>query len=188
MKLDERVSLAIDSWFTVVCITAFLAVGSCLFSGEWVAGLVVTPILIVVLYYFGIFAIGKYILYTTNPNEFIEEIQSERIKAINEGLENGSIEAGSPELERLMKEAGLRPLSVLESFGPVFGRHWDAELYEYIDAKQGSAGETKRYTYVAKAQFDHDGTVVTPDENLYIVVDGHLYEHVLAKTGETNAA
>ena len=184
MNIEERANIAVDRWRIIAALAASIGVTVCLFDGEFLSALILIPMNIL-MYYGGLYVIVKYLTLTTPYGEAVQAFQAKKVQEINARLADGMLEAGSPELEALMKEAGLNPLSVVESFGPVFGRMGDVELYEWIDAKQGSAGETKRYTYVKQAHFDADGTAIVPNENnLFIVVDGFLYEHIVSDEPE----
>lgn len=175
--LDEIVEKTVDSYRVVFAVTSVVAVVLTIAQQNWIGLLVLGPLLAVV-YFLGLHVVGWVLGELVDRSLIIKDIQHRRILEINKRLEDGTLEAGSEELEKMMKHAGLRPLSIITVHGPVFGKHADTDLHEWVDAKEGSEGEVLRYAYVGQAEFDQDGTVNTPsEENDYIVLNGYLYEH-----------
>lgn len=178
MSLEDRVGRTLANWRWTLVFTSAFSIGSCLYEGDLFAA-AISLVFAAVIYWIGLWLIVQYFTFTMKPGELIMELQGNKVREINERLADGTLEAGSEELEKLMKIAGLQPLTVMETFGPVIGRLGETEIYEWIEAKKGSGNETKRYTFVSTAEFDTDGTVVVKDQKrLYIVIDGCLYEHV----------
>ncbi len=179
-RLDALVEQVVEGFRTVFKITACVAVALTIFEGNWIGLLMLGPLLIVT-YFGGLWLLGQVLSFMV-PKEFLrEEFQAKRIQIINEKLESGELTVDDPNLAVEMEKAGLRPLSVITEKGPIFGRQFDANLHEWIDAKEGKYGEG-RYVYKGKAMFEADGTVSIPDQNmksLYLVLDGILYERVL---------
>ena len=176
-QLDVVVERTIDTYRKVFLVAGVIGVGSCLLEGELIAALI-AAVLLSVSYYLGLFVVG-FLLSKLIPRTYlIEELRTKRINDINRRLDDGTLEAGSEELETLMTKAGLGPLHVITAYGPVFGRQFDAELFEWLDAKKGREGDLLRYVFVGQAQFDSDGCVETPnDTGVFLVLDGFLYEH-----------
>jgi len=147
----------------------------CVVQGQFVAALVAL-VIFGATYHLGLIVLGHLLARWLPEEVLMQDLQSRRIAEINSRLQDGSLEAGSEELETMMKHAGLEPLSVVGARGPVFGKQFDAELYEWIEAKKGREGEVLRYTYIGEAQFDEDGCVqATDDSGEFIVLDGFMY-------------
>lgn len=174
-QLDQAVQSAVETYRKTFFLALVLTALMCVVQGQFVAALVVLMIF-GATYHLGLLAVG-YLLSRFLPKEVLmNDLQSRRIAEINERLQNGTLEAGSEELETMMKLAGLEPLSVVQARGPVFGKQFDAELYEWIEAKKGREGEVLRYTYVGEAHFDEDGCAqATDDSGEFIVLDGFMY-------------
>jgi hypothetical protein len=176
-QLDVVVGRTVDTYRRCFLFAAVISIGSCIYDELYWAALISAGILSV-LYYLGLFVLGHTLAAVLPKTYLIEELRTQRIKEINKRLDEGSLEAGSEELETLMTKAGLEPLHVIVDRGPVFGRQFDAEMYEWLDAKKGREGDLLRYVFVGQAQFDHDGCVETPNnEGVFLVLDGFLYEH-----------
>jgi hypothetical protein len=176
-QLDVVVERTVETYRKVFLVAGVIGVGSCLIEGDiWAA--LIAAVLISIMYYIGLYILGFILAKVLPPRYLIEELRTQRINDINRRLDEGTLEAGSEELETLMTKAGLEPLHVISGYGPVFGRQFDAEMYEWLDAKKGREGDLLRYVYVGQAQFDSDGCVETPnDEGVFLVLDGFLYEH-----------
>jgi hypothetical protein len=176
-RLDLIVERTVETYRKVFLLASAIAIGSCLFQGEFVSALI-AAILLFISYYIGLYLVGFILSKMIPKTVLIEELRTKRINEINARLDDGTLEAGSEELETLMTKAGLEPLHVISAYGPVFGKQFDAEMYEWLDAKKGREGDLLRYTFVGTAQFDSDGCVETPnDEGVFLVLDGFLYEH-----------
>lgn len=176
-QLDSIVERTVETYRKVFLLASAIAIGLCLFQGEYLAA-VGAAFLLFVSYYIGLFIVGHILARIVPKGFLIEELRTKRINEINRRLDEGTLEAGSEELETLMTKAGLEPLHVITGYGPVFGKQFDANLYEWLTAKKGREGEDLRYVYVGAAQFDSDGCVETPnDEGVFLVLDGFLYEH-----------
>ncbi len=70
-------------------------------------------------------------------------------------------------------------MSIITERGPVLGRQFDAEFYEWVEAKEGLKGSAERYNYVGQAEIDEDGMVVLENDDeskKHLVLDGVLYE------------
>lgn len=175
--LMQRIAAAVEGLRTFIFT---FGLGSSIFiiafgSFEWF--LILIPIL-VGAYFCGLVIIAQVLQSSLSEDEVISVVQRYKIQSINERLADGTLEPGSNELEALMAEAGLEPLTVIVQLGPIFGHLGDVSLHDWIDAKKGSDGETLRYEYVGKAVFEVDGTVQVTDEKFsYIVIDGILYRH-----------
>ena len=102
MNLEQRVERLLSSWRMVIFITSILSGASCIMQGEYVAFVLTIPMLIG-LYFAGLFVIAQFLKYTMPVGELIVELQSKKVKEINERLAAGTLEANSPELEELMK-------------------------------------------------------------------------------------
>lgn len=122
-----------------------------------------------------------------NEMATLELLKGSRIQEINRRLDAGELEADTPELEAEMIAAGLKPLAVVVEHGPVLGKQFDVQFYDYVMAREGINGEVHRYDYIGPTHFDEDGTItnVPSNENLYISIDGNLYEHVLEVAAES---
>jgi hypothetical protein len=176
-QLDLIVERTVETYRKCFIFAAVLAIGSCIYDGMYWAALISAGILFV-LYYLGLYVVGHTLAAIVPKAYLIEELRTKRIREINERLDAGTLEAGSEELETLMTKAGLEPLHVIAGYGPVFGKQFDALMYEWLDAKKGREGDLLRYVFVGQAQFDHDGCVETPNnEGVFLVLDGFLYEH-----------
>lgn len=176
--LVGQVAEGYQKTFILAAIVSFLI--TTYHSGFLVACLLL-PIL-GVLYFVGLWLVGTLMSYFVDPAEIRQDIQSRRIATLNRRLEAGELEADSQELEDEMVKAGLEPLGVVVGKGPVFGKHFGEDLYEWIEARKGRQGTVNRYLYVGQAQFDNDGTVHVSDRKPnsdYIVLDGVLYEYVV---------
>jgi hypothetical protein len=176
-QLDLIVERTVETYRKCFIFAAVLAIGSCIYDGLYWAALISAGVLSV-LYYLGLFVVGHALAAILPKTYLIEELRTQRIKDINRRLDEGTLEAGSEELETLMTKAGLEPLHVITGYGPVFGKQFDALMYEWLDARKGREGDLLRYTFVGQAQFDSDGCVETPNETgIFLVLDGFLYEH-----------
>jgi hypothetical protein len=176
-QLDLVVEHTVDTYRKVFLVVGVVGVGSCLIEEEYLSAMI-AAVLISVSYYIGLYILG-YVLAAILPKRYlIEELRTQRINDINRRLDEGTLEAGSEELETLMTKAGLEPLHVIVDRGPIFGRQFDAEMYEWLDAKKGREGTLLRYVFVGQARFDSDGCVETPNNTgVFLVLDGFLYEH-----------
>lgn len=176
-QLDLIVERTVETYRKCFLLASVIAIGICLFQGEYLAA-VGAAFLLSISYHIGLFLVGHILARLVPKGFLIEELRTKRINEINARLDDGTLEAGSEELETLMTKAGLEPLHVISGYGPVFGKQFDAEMYEWLDAKKGREGDVLRYVYVGTAQFDSDGCVETPnDEGVFLVLDGFLYEH-----------
>jgi len=176
-QLDSIVERTVQTYRKVFFLASAIAIGLCLLQGEYLAA-VGAAFLLFVSYYIGLFIVGHILARIVPKGFLIEELRKRRINEINQRLDEGTLEAGSEELETLMTKAGLEPLHVITGYGPVFGKQFDALMYEWLDAKKGREGENLRYMFVGAAQFDSDGCVEIPnDEGVFLVLDGFLYEH-----------
>jgi hypothetical protein len=176
-QLDVVVARTVETYQKCFILAAVIAIGSCIYDGMYWAAFLSAGILFVA-YYLGLFIVGHVLSVVVPKTYLIEELRTKRINDINRRLDEGTLEAGSEELETLMTKAGLEPLHVITGYGPAFGRQFDAELYEYLEAKKGREGEVLKYVFVGQAQFDSDGCVETPnDTGVFLVLDGFLYEH-----------
>lgn len=179
-RLDQLVENVVEGFRSIFKVAAVIAIVLTIFQGNWI-GLIFLGPLLVCGYFGGLWLTGQ-LLSLLVPKELLrEEFQAKRIQIINEKLESGELTVDDPALAVEMEKAGLRPLSVITEKGPIFGRQFDADLHEWIDAKEGKHGEG-RYVYKGKAEFEADGTVSIPDQsskNLYLVLDGILYERVV---------
>lgn len=179
-RLETLVGNVVEGYRTVFATAAFVAFVHTILQGNWIGLLVSIPVL-VVSYFFGLWLISQVLVFLVPKEYLLEEFRAKRIQVLNKKLEDGEIDVDDPHLADEMKKAGLRPLSVITEKGPVFGRQFDANLHEWIDAKEGDAG-VGRYTYKGKAFFEPDGTVSIPDmntKNLFLVLDGILYERTV---------
>lgn len=177
MPLHDRVASYVNGWrflFTVVSSISFVIL---LLQGEFFQLAIAIP-LAFMIYHLGFFAMLHWLLYSTPPEVIIEEIKNQKIININERLSSGTLEPGE-ELDDLLKDAGLRALTQVCTFGPVIGKYNDLEFFEWIGAKEGYDGEIKKYNYIGKCETDSAGNLKTPSaENFYILYDDILYEHI----------
>lgn len=179
-RLDQLVENVVEGFRSAFRIAAAFAIILTVLQGNWFGLILLGPIL-VVTYFGGLWMVGQILSLVVSKDLLREEFQTKRIAILNQKLESGELTVDDPNLVSEMVRAGLRPLSVITEKGPVFGRQFDADLHEWIDAKEGDAG-TGRYVYKGKAFFEADGTVSIPDQNeknLYLVLDGILYERVV---------
>ena len=179
-RLDMLVEQVVEGYRTIFKIMSIIAVLLTVYQQNWWGLIALGPILIV-CYFGGLWLTGQVLSMIVPKDLLREEFQAKRIQILNEKLERGEITVDDPQLAIEMQKAGLRPLSVITEKGPIFGRQYDANLHEWIDAKEGDAG-LGRYVYKGKAEFEGDGTVSITDQNmknLYLVLDGILYERVM---------
>ena len=175
-KLDEVVSKVVETYRSVFLVTSIIAFVLTVFQQNWLGLLVLGPIL-AVSYFLGLHFVGWLLSKIIDPSVMVEELRARRIAEINRKLDAGELQAESPELEAEMVKAGLKPLNIIVARGPVFGKQFGADLLEWVDAKEGLNGQVNRYVYVGQAEFEPDGTVITPnDDSLFLVLDGVLYE------------
>lgn len=175
-KIDEVVSKVVETYRSVFLITAVVAIGLTIFQQNWI-GLIALGPLLLITYFVGLHVVGWLLSKLIHPSWLAEELRNKRIAEINRKLDAGELQAESPELEAEMVKAGLKPLNIIVEKGPVFGRQFDVDLHEWIDAKEGLNGSINRYSYIGQAKFEPDGTVITPnDDSLFLVLDGVLYE------------
>ena len=175
-KLDEVVLKVVETYRSVFLVTSIVAFVLTVLQQNWI-GLIVLGPLLAISYFVGLYLVGWLLSKMIDPSVMLEELRAKRIAEINRKLDAGELQAESPELEAEMVKAGLKPLNIIVQRGPVFGKQFGAELLEWVDAKEGLNGQVNRYVYVGQAQFEPDGTVITPnDESLFLVLDGVLYE------------
>lgn len=176
-QLDLVVQRTVETYRKCFLLASVIAIGICLFQGEYLAA-VGAAFLLFISYHLGLYLVGFLLSKMIPKSILIEELRTKRINEINARLDDGTLEAGSEELETMMTKAGLAPLHVISGYGPVFGKQFDAEMYEWLEAKKGREGDLLQYKFVGAAQFDSDGCVETPnDEGVFLVLDGFLYEH-----------
>lgn len=114
-------------------------------------------------------------------SKFGLEAQSKKVQDINDRLKDGSLTVESPELDSLMVDAGLRPLSILVEEGPQLGIQDEQPILEWVLAKTGVTGDTHKYSFVCKAPLDKNNVLNYPieAEKDYVIVNGMLYERPL---------
>ena len=179
-RLDTLVGRVVEGYRSVFMVTSVIAIVMTVAQQNWIGLIALIPMLIVG-YFAGLWVTGQVLSIFISKDLLRDEFQTRRIQVLNEKLESGELTADDPRLAEEMVRAGLRPLSLITEKGPIFGRQYDADLHEWIDAKEGDAG-VGRYVYKGRAIFDTDGTVSIPDQdikNLYLVLDGVLYERVM---------
>lgn len=176
-QLDLAVTRAVESYRKVFAFLAVIGIGSSFVYGD-LSWAVLVACSLAVLYYVGLIALGYGMSFVLPKSVLQQELRTKRINEINRRLDEGSLEAGSEELEEMMKNAGLEPLHVITGYGQIFGKQFDANLYEWVEAKKGRLGDIVRHDFVGPASFDADGCIETPnDEGVFLVLDGFLYEH-----------
>ena len=179
-RLNQLVENVVEGFRTTFYIMSVIAIGLTIFERNWIGLVFLGPILIA-CYFGGLWLVANVLAMVLPKHLLYEDLQIERIRILNEKIESGELTVDDPQLAIDMKQAGLRPLSVITEKGPIFGRQFDANLYEWIDAKEGDH-EVGRYVHVGKAEFEEDGTVFINNQNsksLYLVLDGILYERTM---------
>lgn len=179
-SLDILVSQVVDSYRSVFKIISIIAIAFFVYQQNWL-GLILLGPLLISLYFSGLWLTGQILSLVVSKDLLLNEFQSNLIQTLNDKLKSGEMSIDDPEFAKEMERAGLRPLSVIVEKGPIFGRQHDANLHEWIDAKEGDAG-VGRYLYQGQASFDVDGTVFIQNQdtnNLFLVLDGFLYERVM---------
>ena len=179
-RLDALIERVVEGYRSVFMVTSVVAIVLTVAQQNWLGLIFLIPILIG-SYFIGLWLTGQILAMFIDRDLLRDGIQINRIQILNEKLESGELTVDDPKLAKEMKRAGLRPLSLITEKGPIFGRQFDANLHEWIDAKEGDA-DVGRYVYKGQAEFDTDGTVFIQDQSeksLYLVLDGILYERVM---------
>lgn len=179
-RLDQLVENVVEGFRSTFLVVSIIAIVFTIWHQNWMGLIFLGPIL-VITYFAGLWLTGQVLSLIVSKDLLREEFQTKRIQLINEKLESGELTVDDPKLAAEMERAGLRPLSVITGKGPIFGRQFDADLHEWIDAKEGKHG-VGRYTFVGQAQWEEDGTVSIPkshESSLYLVLDGVLYERTV---------
>jgi hypothetical protein len=183
LLIEKRVSHLLDAWRIIAAIV--IGIASYFYLGEVGLGTAAMAlVLLLAVYHLGVWLIGLYLLQTISDEEaeeILHNIQMDMVDEIRAGINDGSLKPG-PQLNQLMKEAGLGAPSVITGFGPVFGKLDDTDLYDFIIAKEGD-NEPRTFMYLGKVQQHADGSYIMPsnesdDTNFYVIFKGILYEHV----------
>lgn len=173
-ELESIVSRAVDSYRKVFLVSSLVSCIMTILSVGWVWLALLIPML-VLSYFAGLFLVAEVLSRIIPRSIVLDDYKEDLIAEINSKLDSGELQAGSDELNEAMKNAGLKPLAVIHEKGPVFGRQFDRDLYEYVDAVED--GKIRRYTYVSQATLDKNGVVQVPSNSNFLVLDGSLYEY-----------
>lgn len=135
--------------------------------------LLAIPAALFCTFHISIFICAKLLPYMIPVQLIASDFRAAKLRQLNQRLDEG-LQHGE-ELDRLMEEAGLEPLHVQVDQGPVIGKLGDVELYEWVDATQGS-DEVLRYEYVGRGRIDENRCLIVPnDGRKYLCFNGILY-------------
>lgn len=177
MDLEKRIDRILGLWRALILVGLILSIGISLSIQDYLGAVLSVPMMSGT-YFVGVYILGQYFKLSSPKAEIIATLHGMKIREINERLADGTLTAGTKELDELMIAAGLQPLMSIESFGPPVGKLGEVPLYDWLEMKRGADGEPQRYSFIGQAQYDADGVMRVPNENdLYLVLDGVLYEH-----------